>query len=443
LGLSANSFGSGQTYVWQSSSTAGGTYTNISSSLAYPTLDLTPATTLYYRAAITCGSSTAYSTPLRVIVNTMLPAGTYTINSTQPTGGINFNSFNDAILAMGCGITGSVVFNVAPNTGPYNEQVIIPALNTSATKTITFNCNGDTLAFAAKFGSEKAVLKLNGASYITFDSLNISVKGATFGYGVQMLNNADHNTIKRCSVSLPKTNAVTDFAGIVINPSVSDPIYTFTASLCDSNTIANNTIIGGYYGISCTSNGNTPPLGNAFINNTIKDACAYGMYVDGISNTLIDSNDISQPTRKVVRNFSGIFVRQSNGASPYGVKVSRNKIHNLLESRQDTTVEIHGIHFERVTGLAATPNMVCNNLLYNFYGSGWQYGLYSIGSNYVKFFHNTVSLEDSLAAVTDPGIMTRGFGVFSLNAGALSTGVEFKNTRGIINRGGVGTNTGA
>lgn len=444
LGLTGNTFGSGQTYTWQSSSTAGGTYTNISSSLAYPAFDITPATTVYYRAAVTCGASTVYTAPMRVIVNTMLPAGTYTINSTQPTGGINFNSFNDAVLAMQCGITGSVVFNVAPNTGPYTEQVIIPALNTSATKTITFNCNGDTLSFAAKFSSEKAVIKLNGADYVTFDSLNIKVKGATFGYGVQLLNDADHNTVKRCSVSLPTTNAVTDYAGIVISPSPTDPQNSITPSFCDTNTIANNTITGGYYGITCTSGTATMPSGNTFKNNTIKDACGYGIYMDGVAFTLVDSNDISQPTRKVVRNFSGVFVKQGStfAKSPYGVQISRNRIHNLLESRQDTSVEVHGIHFERATGVAANPNIVSNNLLYNFYGIGFQYGMYTIGSNYVKFFHNTISLEDSTALVTDATVPTCGFGVFSLNSGALATGVEFKNNSVIIRRGGTGQRTG-
>ncbi|WP_205513580.1 gliding motility-associated C-terminal domain-containing protein [Longitalea arenae] len=441
LGLTGNSWGVGQTYTWQSATTANGTYTNISSGVAYPSMELLPATTLYYRAAVTCLGDTKYSAPIRVVVNTKLSAGTYTINSAQPTGGINFNSFNDAVLAMQCGITGSIVFNVAPGT--YNEQVIIPAVATSPTQTVTFRGNGATLAFAATNANERAVLKLNGTDYVTIDSLRINVMGTSFGFGIQLMGDADHNTIQHCTVSLGTNVTATGYAGIVMNNSATNPIDFSGFSYCDSNTIVNNTITGGYYGITHTSRtalAPSPiPSGNIISGNKITDACGFGIYLDGVAKTVVDSNEISQQARTVFTNFNGIYVKQSVsfGITPNGNQITRNRIHNLINGGKVTTVETHGIHFETVAGMPASPNIVANNLLYNFRGVGNQYGVYSRNTNNLKIYHNTISLEDS-TGTTVAAIVTRGYGVL----GNLTVNNEFRNNNVIIRRGGLGTKTG-
>ena len=435
LGLKGNSWGVGQTYTWQSATSLNGTYTDISSGLAYPATEVLPATTTYYRAAVTCLGNTLYSSPMRVIIHTKLPGGTYTINTTQPTGSINFNSFSDAALAMQCGITGPVVFNVAPNTGPYNEQLILPGISTSPTQTVTFKCNGDTLAFAATDNNERAVIKLNGIDYVTIDSLHIKVTGASFGYGVQLMGDADHNTIKNCSITLDPNVTATGFAGIVINNSNSNPIDIVNASFGDSNAIVNNTISGGFYGITCTSRTNTPPsynpFGNIFTGNRIMDIYGFGIYLDGVAKSLVDSNDISQPTRTVFTGINGIYVK---GAAPHGTTISRNKIHDL--NVDVPTRDAHGIHFENVSGQSAFPNIVCNNAVYNLRGVGRQYGIYSKSSNYLKVYHNTVSLDDSIGT-PGSGTITCGFALIN----NVTVGAEFKNNCVTIKRGGLGTRT--
>jgi trimeric autotransporter adhesin len=441
LGLKSNSWGVGQTYTWQSATSQTGTYTDISSGLAYPAIDVLPATTTYYRAAVTCLGNTMYSAPIRVIIHTRLTAGTYTINATQPTGGINFTSFSDAVLAMECGVTGPVVFNVAPNTGPYNEQLSLPSINNTASETIVFKGNGDTLAFSASSSSDKAVIKMNGIDYVTIDSLNINVTGASYGYGVHLIGDADHNTIQKCNIIMPADITTTGYAGIVINNNATNAVDINTVSTCDSNTIVNNTITGGYYGITCTSRAQVAPvsLGNTFTGNRIMDACTYGIYIDGVAKCIVDSNDISQPARTVFKDgFNGIYVKQSSsGAGSYGTQISRNKVHDLLFGNTAPTIDAHGIHFELVPGSAANPGTVYNNVMYNFWGDGRQYGLYSRNSNYLKIYHNTISLDDSIAAPIS-GVVTIGYGLI----GSATVGVEFMNNSVTIRRGGLTTRTG-
>jgi gliding motility-associated-like protein len=442
LGLKNNSWGVGQTYTWQSASSPTGTYSDISSGLAYPAMEILPATTTYYRAAVTCLGHTMYSAPIRVIVHTRLPGGTYTINATQPTGGINFTSFSDAALAMQCGVTGPVVFNVAPNTGPYNERLVLPPISNTASQTITFKGNGDTLAFAATSSSDKAVIKLNGIDYVTIDSLNINVTGASYGYGVQLIGDADHNTIKKCNITLPADVYTTGYAGIVINNSASNAIDVNTVSTCDSNMIVNNTITSGFYGITCTSRAQAAPipLGNTFTGNRIMDACGAGIYLDGVARCVVDSNDISQPTRTVFNSFNGIQVKQSwtSGAPSYGMQITRNKVHDLVFGNTTPTIEACGIRFESVTSTSAYPGTISNNAMYNFWGLGRQYGIYSSSSNYLKMYHNTISLDDSLATPIS-GVITCGYGSLGI---AATVGNEFINNCVTIRRGGLTTRTG-
>jgi gliding motility-associated-like protein len=434
LGLRKNSAGGAQTYTWQTASSPTATFTNVSGVFTYPYYEAAPTTTGYYRVAVTCGTSTVYSSPIQIIVNAELEPGTYTINSAQPTGGINFSTFRHAVKALKCGFKGNVVFNVNSANGPYNEQVIMPDLLTSPTKTVTFNCNGAVLQYKPKRRAESAVLKLNGTDYVTIDSLTVNVVDTTFGFGIQLINNADYNTIKRCTINANKDSTYLTYAGIVMNPDSSDAVDFSKASLNDSNLIVNNTVNGGYYGITCTSvrstsDGITKSIGNIIRNNTIKDPYAYGIYISGASPTVVDSNDISQPTRKVLIDFTGIMIKENT----FGATISRNKIHNILEQGKSSVYQIDGIKVENVLALQTSPNIICNNALYYFKGNGYQQGLVNASSSYLKFYHNTVSLDDTAARPisTNP---TRGFGSFGLS----NEGVEFKNNIIVIRRGGAG-----
>src|SRR5690606_30028966 len=114
-----------------------------------------------------------------------------------PASPTNFVSFNEAYLAMKCGIGGPVVFDVVPNSGPYNEQLIMEEINgVSAINTITFNGNGNTIQFSSDVTGERAVIKLRGTDHVTFDSLIIDANGTnSYGWGIQLINDADSNTI--------------------------------------------------------------------------------------------------------------------------------------------------------------------------------------------------------------------------------------------------------
>jgi len=434
LSLSGHSIGLLQTYQWQSSANVAGPYTNIGTSVSNPNISVVASVTSYYRAAVTCSGNTTFSVPVLVTVNPALPAGTYTINATLPTSGTNYGSFNAAKAAMNCGIAGPVIFNVATGTGPYNEQLILEDIaGTSATNTVTFNGNGNTIAFSSSDNLERAVIKLRSVSHIIFDSLRIDATGAgTYGFGVQFFNNADSNTINNCTVIGNTTSTSTNFAGIVINNSESSATTT-GSSLCDGNTISNNRVIGSYYSITCVGGTTTttiPVEGNKITGNTLEDFYFYGIYISGNNNTLIEGNNISRPNRTVTSTFYGVYV---TGLST-GLKISKNRIHDPFAGTPGSTSLFGAIYITGSDAPTGSEHIVSNNLVYNVNAGGTQYGLYNGSSDNVRYYHNTISLEDPTYSGT-----AATYGFYQVTT---ADGIDIKNNILTVSRAGSGNKFG-
>jgi len=427
LGLTGNSFGTGQSYQWQSSSTLAGSYSNVGTSSSGSGLTVNPTVTTYYRCAVTCGASTVNAAPVEVLVNPALPAGTYTINSAQPTGGTNYQTFADAINGLGCGIAGPIVYNVAPGT--YNEQVTIPQIaGASATNTITFNGNGATLDFGALATTAlRSGITLNGADHIIIDSLNINGSAGTFAWGITLTNQADSNIIRKCNINIGNLTATTtNFIGVVLNGSVS--AVTTSGNNANGNLFDRNTIVGGYYGFYAYGNSSSSNLDNKFTNNIIQDMYAYGVYMLYQSNTVISKNDISRPTRTSSTTVAGVYA----STSCVGILIEKNRIHNLFDALATSTSAAYPIYIS-TAGTATQVNRIENNLIYNINSatSGAVYGIYGTATSYSYWnvYHNTIILDEpSSTTGTTYGIYLYG-----------AAGVNIKNNIVSIARGGTGT----
>jgi hypothetical protein len=447
LDLSILPYGSGQSFQWQSSPTGlPGTWTNVGTPNPSPDTLITATTSLYYRAIVSCVSSIDSSNPVLVTVTPALPAGTYTIDKGNPTnyipgggGGTNFISFNDAKTAMQtCGILGSVVFNVLPLTSPgvvYNEQLKLDSIKgTSTTSTVTFNGNGNTIAFNAgtpPTNTERAVIKLSRADYITFDSLRIDATGAfTYGYGIQLINNADTNTFRKCTVLANNSSTSLNYSGIVIN-SADAAATTLGNTWCDGNTFDRNLVNGGYYGVTLVGSATQKISDNSFTNNRIEDFYSTGFHIAGTYNTLIEGNIITRPNRTVVTTTYGIHV---NGAESPRLRISKNRIYHLFASVPTNTSAQYGIYHNTVDVTAGNDNIVSNNLIHSLDGGGIIYALYNTNSDGVKYQHNTVSLDHFPNTF---GNTTRGF----YQTGS-AVGIEFVNNIITVTRGGTGTKYG-
>jgi len=426
LGLTGNTFGTGQTYQWQSAPTATGTYTNIGTPGASASYIINPTTSLFYRAAVTCGTSTTNSTPIQITVTPGV-SGTFTINSAAPTAGTNFQSFSDAVSSLTCGITGPVVFNVIPGSGPYNEQIIIPDIaGTSATNTIIFNGNGAELR-ATPVSATRALVALDGTDYVTLDSLKLVSLSATYGWGVHLTNGANYNTIRRCIIDMTAVTSATaaNSGGIIGSGS-----YTSTTTAGDAsfNTITRNQINGAYQGILLRgATGSTDAVKNIITNNTIRDFHADGIVLANVDSAVVDGNDISRPTRTTtLTTFTGIEL----GATSIKCRINANKIHDPHNLVVIKTGAAYGITVTGSDAATGSENWITNNLIYNFdNAAGTEYGLYNSSSDGVFYYHNTVVLDHAAATA---GI-TRGF--YQVTS---ATNIHLRNNIFHITRGGTG-----
>jgi hypothetical protein len=429
LNLTGNSAGTGQTYQWQTSSTAGGTYTDIGSALNAPGTTINPTTSAWYKAKVTCSGQSAFSQPIQVNVNPLFPAGTYTINSGLPTGGTNFQTFADAVNAIKCGIAGAVVFNVAAGSGPYSEQVTIPQIGgTSSTNTVTFSGNGATISYTTSDANNRTGIILNGADYITLDSLVVDVSGGTYGWGIGLTGQADNNVVKRCTILTSTTATTTNYTGIALNGSLTTTAV--SGNNGNGNTFLNNTINGGYYGVYLYGNsGSTVQnTNNRVEGNVIKDEYLYGIYsIYQSTGLVVSKNDISRPTRSngtTTTTAYGIYTTTGTTAA----LIEKNRLHNMFDAMPANAGAFYCLYVA-VDGTAASPNTVANNLVYNIGGNGAVYGLYNTSSDYMKAYHNTIAFDDQSASTG------AAYGFYQTT---VATGVEFKNNIVYITRSGTG-----
>lgn len=353
--------------------------------------------------------------------------GTFTIGAAG-----DFLTIVDAVNEMNTnGICGPVTFNVSNAT--YNGQVAIGNIvGASSTNTVTFNGNGATIS-AAPNSTDRYVVLLDGANYITLDSFNIVGTDLTYGYGILLTNGANYNSINGCVIDLTAVTSTssTNSTGILASGSTtSTSTAGDNANYC---TFSNNTILGGttgvYYGIRL--NGNTGGLncvGNVIENNIIQDIYAYNIYLDDTDSNIVRQNDISRAGKTSVTTFYGIYVLSSTGTI-----IERNRIHNTHDVATSLTGTVYPIFHSSSNSTSSKPSVVYNNLIYNINGTGTVYALYNSASSGVYYLYNTTSLDDASATA---GI-TRGF--YQTSA---ATDIIIANNIFSITRGGSGAKHG-
>ena len=352
-------------------------------------------------------------------------AGIYTIG----TGGdyINFTAAVNDLVALG--VCAPVTFNVLTGSGPFNEQIEIPQIiGASATNTITFNGNGETITYSTTGTGDNYIIRLNGADYITIDSLNVVTQSSTNNFAIQLTNDADFNTINNCNIDLSSalTSTSSTNAGIVVSGSLTSA--TTAGASGTNNTFTNNTIIGGYYGLTINGASSTSEsLNNIISGNIIQDFYFYGTYLRSISNSVISNNDIHRMNRSSVSTFYGLYFITSGGRN----LIEANQIHDAYTGIiTASTSASYPIYHTGVDVAVGDENRVVNNLIYNINNNGTTYALYNSSSDGVHYYHNTISLDDPNAT----GGTTRGF--YQITT---ASNIEFKNNIVSVTRGGTGS----
>ena len=341
-------------------------------------------------------------------------AGNYTINSGTPTSGTNFNNFNDAVTKLiTCGISGPVVFDVVVGSGPYNEQFALPEIiGGSATNTITFNGNGETITFSSNDGNNRAVIRLEGADYVTIDNFVIDATGSgTYGWGIHLMNASDNASITNNTVitDVTSSNSV-NYIGIAASNSLTSA--TSSGNNTNNTIISNNSITGGYYGIRLNgTSASSLASGNQILNNNVVDAYYYGIYSLSQDLPVIRGNNISM---------------RAGNTSSYGIYISSNENGFELTNNTITNLGSYGIYITSSNdATGAGRSLVANNMIGGgVQGTGTEYGIYITSSDNLDIWHNSINMDGGSAR-----------GLYALSS---ATGLDIRNNSFAYTAGGTG-----
>lgn len=321
----------------------------------------------------------------------------YTINSTQPSGGTNFNNFSDFANAVNSfGLSGPTFIEVIAGTGPYNEQIVLGSiLGSSEINTLTINGNGQSLNYLSTLTDQRATLKMDGTDYVNINNLTIAALGAEtgeFGFAVQLMNGADHITFTNCIFISNTTTLISNFAAFVASNSHTSASADGVAA--NYLTIDQCTAIGGYYGIviqgPTVASGQTPALHNVLTNNAVKDSRYYGIFFKGQNNGLVSGNEISRPERDNLAIYNGIYIAQNMS----GTVITKNRVFDMAGGIA-TTTGAYGIYATAITATPGQELLISNNLIHGYQGiNGTQYGMYFLNCSNIRIYHNTISLDN-------------------------------------------------
>jgi hypothetical protein len=305
-------------------------------------------------------------------------SGVYTIGGV----GADFPTLTAAVDALQCGgVAGAVTFNLTQGAGPFNEQVIIPVIpGASATRTIRFNggANRETVQFSGTTTNERAVIKLNGADHIILDSLTIINNDVTYAHGVHLTNNADSNVVSNSVITVDPATTSSNFAGICITGQTA----TTAGANGNGNQILNNTVNGGYYGISIQGLSTTVyDQNNTIEGNTINDTYYYPIRCYSENNTLVKKNVI---------NF-----RTNGSTSGYMMYIYYADNFNITQNdiKRGGAYGIYCYYGNYQNGASSSRAKIVNNMI----GGSWlgtaPYGIYlSTNCVGIDVYHNSVSV---------------------------------------------------
>lgn len=304
---------------------------------------------------------------LSVNVTTAL-GGTYTIGA-----GGDFTTWTDARNALATfGVCGSVVFNVA--NGTYTEAISLPAINGAGpSSTITFQSASNDSSLVILQSSTSPVLNIAGADYINLRRLTVQTTSTstTSARVIDFNTLATNNTIQNCRL-IGNQNAGT-VAGRAVVYSIS------TSTLEINNSVVNNVIQGGSYGIYWDGFSLAPyETGIVISGNSFSGAYVRGIFVQGTAALVLTNNIIDHTSTALTAVYA---VSLTNCFNNY--EVSRNRI----VSKQ------HGLFLNSADGTSLLPGRVFNNFISCIVPSALvSYGIHLANSDFVKVQHNSINV---------------------------------------------------
>jgi hypothetical protein len=280
------------------------------------------------------------------------------------------------------GICGPTTITLTSGLPPITGGFEIGSIQGSSPQnTLTIIGNGNTI----NQGTQTYILAFNGTKHITITGFNlVNTTPSTNIFGVMIRGASQYITLDNNTINVGITSTSSLTAGIAVSNS------TTSATTAGNNgqylTITNNTIIGGYYGITLMGLASyLNCYGNLVADNIVKDFYLYGIYLSNNDTSIVRGNDISRPTRTTITTLYGIYATTSRN-----IKYIGNRIHT-------TGVGSYGAYPIYITTSSNTigyETELINNAIYNIPSTSTLYGMYILGTNNaINFYYNSINLN--------------------------------------------------
>ena len=321
--------------------------------------------------------TTPPTTPLTYTVQGTLAAGTYTVGTlgTYLTLTAAVNAYNTSCLA------GAVIFELldasyttAP-TGPGEVYPIVINNNLDASSTNTLTIRPATTVTASITGSATgALIKLNGANYVTIDGSNsggsdrsLTIENTSVTTPSVVLigslgtTTVTNNTLKNCVIR----NGVNTTSAVVI----SDATTLGSTGYFNNITIHNNDVQKAFVGVFATG-GTTPQNGSnlTYTQNTVNTSGAnairnVGLYMQGVNGATVSNNTVGNLSNVEGENDVAIWLATGTG----NATVSNNTVSNL---GMTLTTAFAPFGIRESSTLATSGNIIRGNSVSNISTSG-------------------------------------------------------------------------
>lgn len=317
------------------------------------------------------------------VVNAQL-SGTYSISSNSSSNP-DFTSLSAAATALEAGVSGQVVFEIAPGT--YEEYVTINEINgASATNRVIFRgMGGDNqqVVITSNAGyTDNSTIKLNGTDYITFENMTVTSTSANKARLLVTDGQTDYNHFYNMR-----------FVGAVSNNSLDGDknlvYYTSGEWVCHDNEFVGCHFENGYIALYYqgkniyTLNDGVLVENCTFLNQSFK-----GIYISFTDHAIIRGNTVTNHTHDVLGNYHAMdLLRIRNGS------IIENNVMNVTRNSNYATV----FETRPAMGTETEPVIIRNNIvnLVSNVNTSWCCELDDTNSSYVYFVNNTVKCSGS------------------------------------------------
>ena len=314
---------------------------------------------------------------------------------------------SDGGTPAGPGVDAAVAVTVAAKSGPYTEQIRIPAIKgASAKNTITFDGNGQTLQFTATSSSNSYTIRLDGADYITVKDLTIIGSGTSYGRCVHLRSSADNNVIEGCNLQLPNIGSTSNYNAYVMIANGNASPTSSRGDAGEGNVIKNcktSAASGkgprdGMAQYNATNNGK---FVNTFDGNDVKDWRANGLYLYHTRSQIIKNNNIHNTGNSFSGNKYGVYTYNYRGYG-HGHTITGNKIHDMNGTARNTSAH-YGVYLYGYYAYKSADDIIVNDNEITIENNGTNYGIYNYGyqsqvdadlqmnGNTIKVTHNNPS----------------------------------------------------